>query len=220
MNLGIDFGSTYSMLSVYDPANDTVQPLILESGSPYIPSIACYDEEGNLITGHSVKEQIGYLPPDVRLFRAFKMLLTAHPERDRQTLLERGYTDEVTPGTITQEFLRQQIEIAKEHYRVEKFDNLVICVPEVWDTELHTMGGRDLLTKITKRGGTYYRCHGTRRRKCLFCTQLLEKLPEALSGKNSDCGLRRRNAGYYPCGRPYHRRYTHGDSNPLADRRR
>ena len=151
MNLGIDFGSTYSMLSVYDPANDTVQPLILESGSPYIPSIACYDEEGNLITGHSVKEQIGYLPPDVRLFRAFKMLLTAHPERDRQTLLERGYTDEVTPGTITQEFLRQQIEIAKEHYRVEKFDNLVICIPEVWDTELHTMGGRDTLLKICRK---------------------------------------------------------------------
>lgn len=146
MNLGIDFGSTYSMLSYYNPVDDTVQAVQSLEGSKYIPSIACYDYDNNMITGQSAKDLLAS-EPEREAFRAFKMLL---PECDSKKLKMRGYTAECTPRMVAEEFLRQQLELAKNYCSVERFENVIICIPAVWNTELYTMSGKAILRDICR----------------------------------------------------------------------
>lgn len=146
-NLGIDFGSTYTMLSHYDKDNDRVEAVQTENGSKYIPSVACFDCFGEtLLTGHDAKRELT-ADPELQAFRAFKMLL---PEQDQAKLQSHGYTAENTPEKITAEFLRHYISVAANHYNVDQFDNVVICVPEVWIQALTTMSGRAILLKVCR----------------------------------------------------------------------
>lgn len=146
MNLGFDFGSTYSMLSYYNPVDDTVQAVQSLEGSKYIPSIACYDYDNNMITGQAAKDLLAS-EPERTAFRAFKMLL---PECDIKKLEMRGYTQECTPKMVAEEFIRQQLELAKDYCSVERFENLIICIPAVWNTELYTMSGKAILRDICR----------------------------------------------------------------------
>lgn len=146
MNLGIDFGSTYSMLSFYNASDDTVQAVQSQTGSKYIPSIACFDYSNEMITGQAAKDLLAG-EPDWNVFRAFKMLL---PECDEARLAARGYTHECTPRTVTKEFLRQQLEMAKDRCNVKRFENVIICIPAVWNTELYTMSGKAILRDICR----------------------------------------------------------------------
>lgn len=146
MNLGIDFGSTYSMLSYYNPVDDTVQAVQTEMGSKYIPSIACFNYDGELITGQVAREFLAG-EPEWDSYRAFKMLL---PECNWDILGPRGYTPDCDPRRVTKEFLRQQITMAKDRCNVERFENVIICIPEVWNKELYTMSGKSLLRDICR----------------------------------------------------------------------
>lgn len=148
MNLGIDFGSTYSIFSVYDEKNDIVKALELtEGGSKYIPSIACVDDDENLITGQQAKSFLSE-QHDLQPYRAFKMLLA---ETDRERLAARGYSADITPRSVSKAFLQQHMKLALNG--AEQFDHVVICVPEVWDREILTMGGKAVLRDICKEIG-------------------------------------------------------------------
>lgn len=146
MNLGIDFGSTYSMLSYYNEVDDTVQAVQSQVGSKYIPSIACFDYNEEMITGQAAKELLAG-EPDWTAYRAFKMLL---PECDEARLASRGYTRECNPRMVTKEFLRQQLLMAKASCSVDRFENVIICIPAVWNTELYTMSGKAILRDICR----------------------------------------------------------------------
>lgn len=143
MNLGIDFGSTYSMMSFYDAANRLITPIQTETGSPYIPSVACLDYGDELITGQQAKDFINGEPLAVA-YRAFKMLLT---EGDPQLLEQMHYTREHNPRYIAKEFLKQMLLLAREG-RVNKFERVVICIPQVWNTDIYTMSGKAILQEI------------------------------------------------------------------------
>ena len=146
MNLGFDFGSTYSMLSYYDPVDDAVKAVQSLEGSKYIPSIACFDYDENIITGQSAKDLLAS-EPERQAFRAFKMLL---PECDCEKLRKRGYTEECSPQYVAKEFIKQQMELAKDYCSTERFENLIICIPAVWNTELYTMSGKAILRDICR----------------------------------------------------------------------
>ncbi len=148
MNIGIDFGSTYSMFSIYDEGKDDVQPLMtMEGGSPYIPSFVCI-AAGQVKTGTSARNYVGR--KDVQMFKAFKMLL---PETDPQVLKERGYSGQYSPQEIALKFLDQNLKIIKKRYGAKKFENLVICAPEVWSGKLSTMDGRVILRNLCRKLG-------------------------------------------------------------------
>lgn len=146
MNLGIDFGSTYSMISYYNPVDDTIQAVQQMNGSKYIPSIACYDYTGDMLTGGAVQTILA-ANTNRDVYRAFKMLL---PECDKEKLKKRGYNDEITPRMVTKEFLKQQINIAKDFCSVDRFKNVVICVPASWNDKLYTMSGKAILRDICR----------------------------------------------------------------------
>lgn len=147
MNLGIDFGSTYSMFSIYDETNDIVKALELtEGGSKYVPTIACIDDDDNLITGQQAKtflaEQHDMLP-----YRAFKMLLG---ETSPDVLAERGFAD-ISPREISKAFLEHHIKLALNGQK--EFNHVVICVPEVWNRELINMSSKTILRDICQKSG-------------------------------------------------------------------
>lgn len=149
MNLGIDFGSTYSMLSYYNQVDDTVQAIQSQMGSKYIPSIACYDYSNELLSGDAAKTFLAS-SPGWPSYRAFKMLL---PECDPKRLERRGYSSECSPRHITREFLRQQLLMAMESCDVDRFENVIICIPAVWNKELYTMSGKAILRDICRELG-------------------------------------------------------------------
>lgn len=149
-NLGIDFGSTYTMLSYYDKDNDRVTPIQLQNGSRYIPSIACenpYDE--GFLYGQSAKSEISVnrLTP----LRAFKMLLS---EQDPDVLQKEGYDGTVTPREVTRSFLSHYTTAAAEQCSTQKFDSAVICIPEIWTRNPSLMSCRSILLDICREFGT------------------------------------------------------------------
>lgn len=144
MNLGIDFGSTYSMLSYYDPASDTIRAVQTQNGSIYIPSVACRGHNNKLITGQQAKDRLNQNQNTVA-YRAFKMLLN---EDDEKRLSQLHYDEEFTPKRVAREFLKQQLLNAKKRCSTNKFEKVVICIPQVWNTDIYTMSGKAILQEI------------------------------------------------------------------------
>lgn len=149
-NLGIDFGSTYTMLSYYDKDNDRVNPIQLQNGSCYIPSIACEDPFGEgFLFGQAAKSEIIFnqLTP----LRAFKMLLS---EQDPKVLKKEGYDETNTPREITRSFLSHYTTAAAAQYHIQKYDSAVICIPEIWTRNPSLMSCRSILLDICREFGT------------------------------------------------------------------
>lgn len=152
MNLGIDFGSTYSSFATYNATTGLVELCKpTHSESEAVPSVACLDEDDHIISGHEARAQI-IEDAETRSFEAFKMLLT---ETDKGMLEKRGYDKDYTPRYIAERFLDQQIKKILTSHTEEKIDNLVVCVPEVWTTKESAnrglLDGRFLLKEICNK---------------------------------------------------------------------
>lgn len=146
-NLGIDFGSTYTIMSHYNIENDRVDAIQTQNGSRYIPSVACLDDDDQLLFGQEAKNEMTY-SPDLRCFRAFKMLL---PEKKRVTLERNGYSDDYCPEYVAKEFLRRYCSVAKKECDLgqqDQFDKLVVCIPDNWKNELDSLSGKAILREI------------------------------------------------------------------------
>ena len=144
LKIGIDFGSTYSTVSVYNRELDQPQSLALAEGeSASIPSIVSISKKGMLSCGNAAKNQIG--KKTVQIFEAFKMLLN---EPDPAKLATRNYTDENTPRKITSIYLTYLMNGVVNRYGNGTIDEVVICVPEVWCRNIHTIDARSTLKEI------------------------------------------------------------------------
>lgn len=146
MKIGIDFGSTYSTFSVYDERERRARALTLtEDGTVNVPSIVSLEEDGGFDYGKGAKERVG--EEDVRIFEAFKMLLI---ETNKEMLKKRNYDEEYTPGVITEYFLEQNLVQALERSGTgdKKYEDVVICVPEIWSRGFQTLDGKNLLINI------------------------------------------------------------------------
>lgn len=146
MNLGIDFGSTYTTMTTYDEENEALRDILLSEGtSPFIPSVVTLkrDTVNDFEFGEVAREQIG--KKNYRPFKAFKMLL---PMDDQNFLKARGYDTEYTPELITEKFLDFCVQEAMERTGNEAVDNIVVGVPECWSERISTMDGRSILRRI------------------------------------------------------------------------
>ena len=143
MNLGIDFGSTYTMLSYFDTASDSIRAVQAQNGSMYIPSVACR-HNNKLLVGQQAKDRLNSNQNAIA-YRAFKMLLN---EDDKTRLGLMNYDGEYTPKRIAREFLKQQFLNAKKRCNCNKFEKVVICIPQVWNTDIYTMSGKAILQEI------------------------------------------------------------------------
>ena len=112
MNLGIDFGSTYTTISTYNDAQKQLKDICLHEGSPYIPSVVAAKGD-EYYFGSSAKIQTG--KKNISTFKAFKMML---PEFREENLAARGYSRVNTPQSIAERFLsycmREALKLAGE----------------------------------------------------------------------------------------------------------
>lgn len=146
MKIGIDFGSTYSTVSKYNEVVDNVEAITFSEGDPAsIPSVVSISKKGQVTCGKGAKDQAG--KKTVRIFDAFKMLLT---ETNQKMLRLRGYDDTFTPREITKNFLESTLRGVLRRESQEHFEDLVICVPEIWSKNVTTLDGRLILREILK----------------------------------------------------------------------
>lgn len=146
MNLGIDFGSTYSTVSKYNEVVDNVEAITFSEGDPAsIPSVVSISKKGQVTCGKGAKDQAG--KRTVRIFEAFKMLLT---ETNQKMLKLRGYDDKFTPREVTKHFLESILHGVLRRESYDRLENLVICVPEIWSKNVTTLDGRLILREVLK----------------------------------------------------------------------
>ncbi len=144
MKIGIDFGSTYSAVSKYDEILNHVTAITFSEGEPAsIPSVVSVSKKGQITCGKGAKDQAG--KKTVRIFEAFKMLLT---ETNQEMLRRRGYDEEYTPRRITKLFLESVLDGVLRRENDKGFEDLVICVPEIWSSKVATLDGRLILRDI------------------------------------------------------------------------
>ena len=143
VDMGIDFGSTYTTISVYRHNTGMVKTLTMSS-SPYIPTTVAL--MGNKYEfGRAARSVTG--KRNVRIFKGFKMLL---PELDAQLLEGRGYDSTHTPRRVAARFLEFCLRQALQCLHETKIHHLVVGVPEIWNQRLHTLDARAVLLNILR----------------------------------------------------------------------
>ena len=127
MNLGLDFGTTNSILSFYNRSNNYVDTYKLDgnAGANYIPSVVAFDD-GDISIGEVAKNSID--DEFVSVYSRFKILLNLE---DKNRLKNHGYEDR-TPQEITTIYLQELINKFKSDHGVKKIDSLVLTIPEIW----------------------------------------------------------------------------------------
>ncbi len=147
INLGIDFGSTYTLVSVYKHNTKALEALTLDQGTPCIPSVVSYDEYSKRYEfGKGAKSQTGR--KGAKIFKTFKMLLTE--QADSKQLEERGFDKENTPEKISAIFLEDLLKKVLKDIGEDKIGNIVVGVPEIWNENFKTVDGRSIVRNIFK----------------------------------------------------------------------
>ena len=143
VDMGVDFGSTYTTISVYRHSTGMVETLSMSS-SPYIPTTVAL-AGGKYEFGRSARAVTG--KPDVRVFKGFKMLL---PETDTAFLAERGFDTTHSPRHVAGQFLEFCLRQALLCLNETKIRRLVVGVPEIWNERLYTLDARTVLLDILR----------------------------------------------------------------------
>ncbi len=145
VNLGIDFGSTYTLISHYRNDRQTPEAISLDNISPYIPSVVSYNKRKNEYKfGKAAKNLTGN--KNIIIYKAFKMLL--NEQMDEENLRARNYDEVNTPEKIASYFLEKVLKSALAKIGEERIGRLVVGVPEVWGQSLNTFDGRTTLSRI------------------------------------------------------------------------
>lgn len=145
MNLGIDFGSTYSTISTYNAITGRAEAIALVEGeSVSIPSVvSIFGKSQKISCGKAAKEQIG--KKSARIFEAFKMLLN---EDNQEMLRKRGYDSTYTPHWAAKTYLSSLVGGAMKRCNAASLENVVVCVPEIWCRGVRSLDGRSILRGI------------------------------------------------------------------------
>jgi len=142
-HIGLDFGTTTSILSYHDGQHIESFKLGGAAATHYIPSALSIEKTDNsLEIGKAALLNKG--DEDYEVYTHFKMLLA---EQNTDKLKEHGYVQHF-PQTIAKQYIEQLLE----HYRKERAINqpihyLVITVPEIWVRE-GNHAAREALKKI------------------------------------------------------------------------
>ena len=146
IKVGLDFGTTTSILSYLDGAKLRTFQYggYSEAGTPYVPSVIAYLNNEILIGQYATQQ----LPPEAALYRYFKMLL---PERESDKWLS-SYgpyaAGELTPAQVTTDFIAELItgdspgrhnlpgsrtnRAAFLQVDDNSIEELVVSVPQIW----------------------------------------------------------------------------------------
>lgn len=147
VKIGMDFGTTYSMLS--HVVKDSV------TGQDRVTGLSLGADENEL--SHVVKSIIVKMPneelqfgeaayeeknePGVVTFIGFKMMMT---ETSPQRLAEKKYGNKLTPGYLSEQFILNYISAYLDQTSENEVEKLIIGVPNIWfeKPELYDVRGK------------------------------------------------------------------------------
>ena len=143
-HLGLDFGTTTSILSYHDGQHLESFKLGGATATPYIPSVLSIDKTDNNSLQIGKAALLNQGDKDYEVYTYFKMLLA---EQNTEKLTEHGYVH-YSPQTIAKQYLEQLLKLyRKEHGINQPLQKLVITVPEIWVRE-GSHAAREALKKI------------------------------------------------------------------------
>ena len=148
MNLGIDFGSTYSLISIYDKNSGGLSCINIDVGSPYIPSVVSFNNNTKRYDyGKAALSKIG--SEDARVFTTFKTLL--NPNTSKDLIAKREYDEEYTPESISYIFWEKVFTKIRRMFDNPKIENMVVGVPEIWGNKFCVSEGKKTVTSAEAR---------------------------------------------------------------------
>ena len=155
-NIGLDFGTTYSIISRLEGkeygTNGRLEDYKLDnwapsegSGSGFEDSIVVKKKDGKYVSGSVARNETGRIGS--KTFKGFKMMIA---ETNPMNLKQRGYDETDTPLSITRTYLSQLLEkyVNRNRGSVDVIDKIVVGVPEIWFSDVKTADCRTSLEKI------------------------------------------------------------------------
>lgn len=129
VNVGLDFGSTNTLLSIYDYEHNVPEIFAVQGTESYtIPSYVAYNmKNGRYEYGAKARNRLGNV--NTKVYRAFKMLLR---ESDETALREWNYDQDNTPEKIAGLFIKYILTNVLKECKEEKIGTLTIGIPEIW----------------------------------------------------------------------------------------
>jgi molecular chaperone DnaK len=128
--LGIDFGTTNSILSYYDGKRVETFKHGGAHSTPYIPSVLSVENDsGHMTIGAAARLHLG--DSDYRVYSHFKMLLA---EQDAAILKQRGFAD-LSPQHVAQQYIGHLLHSFQQEMNAPPPEKVVITVPEIWVRE-------------------------------------------------------------------------------------
>lgn len=154
--IGVDFGTTNSIVSIFENGSLSTFAPIIPDNSAYIPSAVVYDNhDGRVYIGKMALSTYsdGASVDKIDLYRYFKMYLNIDKTDHYKNQLDNlGWKNGKDPYEVTKDYLAQLL-IGKEKHSFAKtkgeIDKIVVTVPAVWDNNEHNTG-RSNLKKILK----------------------------------------------------------------------
>lgn len=154
-NIGLDFGTTYSVISrlknITRKADGSILDFELEAcplnegGSPCQDSVVVKDSNGNLICGPLTRDKTGR--KGTTTYKGFKMMLSEKENSKLKRL--RGYDEDYTPERIVREYLDDLLQkYLATNTAEQQIDKIVIGVPEVWFDAIQTIDCRAIIKDI------------------------------------------------------------------------
>lgn len=144
VNLGMDFGSTYTIVSIFREDTQMLEAIVLNQGLPFVPSVVALDN-GQYEYGRAAKSRTG--KKGVAVYKVFKMLLT---ETDKEKLRERGFDEAHTPEKIARIFIENVLRQILKDLQEDRIGKLVVGVPEIWNEGFGTVDGRTIIRNICR----------------------------------------------------------------------
>jgi molecular chaperone DnaK len=126
--VGLDFGTTYTVLSHVDKNGNLEAKEPAEGISPLQPSIVARLENDKLEFGLAAKGYLGHA--GVTTYTGFKMMLMEKGENVRRM----GYDNNFSPKTISAKYLENVIANYLERTQQDSIEKLVVGVPEIWSS--------------------------------------------------------------------------------------
>lgn len=154
IKIGLDFGTTYSVLSRLKRGNDgqvTAEACALREGggrTEIQDSIVLKNKNGQLLFGAAARGKIGR--SRTVTYTGFKMMLA---ETDQEILKQRNYDETYTPEKVVVEYISDLLNQFTTNSRQDRIDKLVVGVPEIWFASTRTIDSRTILKNIIQSTG-------------------------------------------------------------------
>ena len=142
--VGLDFGTTNSILSFYNDQTKNVDSWRMGGvdGVSYIPSFLYIEEEETTI-GDEAKENVLY-GEDVESYSKFKILLS---QKDKSLWQKNGFKTK-TPKDVATLYIKKLLDTYKKEQNITHIDKIVVSIPEIWIKD--NLGARSELESVLK----------------------------------------------------------------------